>query len=375
MTDPAGSRAVRAEDAFDVAAVARWLRRHVPAQEGFEPPEFDGVPEVRQFSGGASNLTYLLSYPQRQLILRRPPAGSKARGAHDMHREFHIQRQLKPVFGFVPTMIAFCDDPSVLGSDFYVMERLDGTILRGDPPEGFDLGPGRARALCMDVLDRLVELHNVDPEAAGLSGIGKGDGYVRRQVEGWSQRYVRARTEDSGGFEAVMAWLAANQPADVRSCVIHNDFRLDNVVLATDDPLLDGPAREAPLRVAGILDWEMATLGDPLMDLGGALAYWVQADDDAVFQSFRRQPTHLPGMLTRAEVVEYYSSRTALALSSADWTFYEVFGLFRLAVIAQQIYYRYFHGQTTNEAFSQLHRAVRYLEERCAMLIGSAGVG
>ncbi|WP_434616833.1 phosphotransferase family protein [Arthrobacter sp. A5] len=367
MTDPAGLRPVRTEDAFDLAAVARWLRHHAAEQEGFDPADFDGVPEVRQFSGGASNLTYLLSYPQLQVVLRRPPAGSKARSAHDMHREFYLQRQLKPLFGYVPAMIAFCADRSVLGSEFYVMERLNGTILRADPPAGFELGPDRARALCMELLDRLVELHSVDPDAAGLSGIGKGAGYVGRQVVGWSQRYVRARTENVGGFETVMAWLAVNQPADVRSCVIHNDFRLDNVVLAQE--------AVAPLRVAGVLDWEMATIGDPLMDLGGALAYWVQADDDAVFRSFRRQPTQLPGMLTRAEVVNYYTSRTRLALSPAGWTFYEVFGLFRLAVIAQQIYFRYFHRQTANEAFSKLHLAVRYLEERCGLLIGSHGVG
>ncbi len=378
MSEPEGAGVVRAEDAFDVAAVARWLERQAGAQQASQRgPDLQGLaglPEVRQFAGGASNLTYLLSYPQRELILRRPPAGSKARSAHDMRREFTIQRQLKPVFDYVPEMIAFCGDPAVIGSDFYLMERLEGTVLRRDLPVGVVLGPDQARRLCTDVLDRLLELHAVDPHAAGLAALGRGDGYVARQVQGWSRRYVAAKTEDVGGFEPVMAWLDARQPADSGNCVIHNDFRLDNIVLSAPWPQGQGQAgRQAQPAVVGILDWEMATLGDPLMDLGGALAYWVQADDDEVVQSLRRQPTHLPGMLTRAEVVEYYAARTGLSAPDADWIFYEMFGLFRLAVIAQQIYYRYFHGQTTNAAFSQLYQAVRYLERRCRGLIAAAG--
>ncbi|MBG0739851.1 phosphotransferase family protein [Paeniglutamicibacter antarcticus] len=380
MSEPEGARAVRAEDAFDVAAVAHWLKREAGAHRGNRRGPvmqgLDGLPEVRQFAGGASNLTYLLRYPQRDVILRRPPAGSKARSAHDMRREFTIQRQLKPVFGYVPEMIAFCDDPAVIGSDFYLMERLEGTVLRRDLPAGMTLTPERARRLCTDLLDRLLELHAVDAQEVGLGGLGRGDGYVARQVRGWTSRYVAAKTEDVGGFEPVMAWLDARQPADSGNCVIHNDFRLDNIVLSAPWPQGQGQGqagRQAQPAVVGILDWEMATLGDPLMDLGGALAYWVQADDDEVVQSLRRQPTHLPGMLTRAEVVEYYAARTGLSTPDADWIFYEIFGLFRLAVIAQQIYYRYFHGQTTNEAFSQLHHAVRYLERRCRGLIAAAG--
>jgi aminoglycoside phosphotransferase (APT) family kinase protein len=350
-TEVAGAGAVRQEDAFDVAGVAAWLRREDL------PPEIladlQGDPEVRQFSGGASNLTYLLRYPDRDLILRRPPAGQKARGAHDMRREFTIQSRLRPVYPYVPRMVALCDDESVLGSDFYVMERVEGTILGRDLPPGMDLSEGEVRGVCLDVLDRLVELHSVDAEQAGLGDLGKGQGYVGRQVAGWSERFRRARTENVGDFEDVMAWLEAHQPADVGSCVIHNDYRFDNVVL--------GDAHE----VVAVLDWEMATLGDPLMDLGGALAYWVQADDDEVFAQFRRQPTHLPGMLTRAEVVAYYTDRRGLSVTPGQWTFYEVFGLFRLAVIAQQIYYRYHHGQTTNEAFAILLPAVQYLEQRC----------
>ena len=346
-----GAGEVRREDAFDVPAVASWLRKQ--DLEATLAAELEGEPEVRQFSGGASNLTYLLRFPGRDLILRRPPAGQKARGAHDMRREFTIQSRLRPVYPYVPRMVAFCDDESVVGSDFYVMERVEGTILGRDLPPGLDLSEQQVRGLCTSVLDRLVELHSVDAEKAGLGDLGKGQGYVGRQVLGWSERFRRARTDDVGDFEDVMAWLDAHRPDDVASCVIHNDYRFDNVVLDED------------LEVVAVLDWEMATLGDPLMDLGGALAYWVQADDDEVFAQFRRQPTHLPGMLTRAEVVDYYTARMGLSVTPEQWTFYEVFGLFRLAVIAQQIYYRFHHCQTTNEAFAMFLPAVQYLEQRC----------
>ncbi|MFI5955045.1 phosphotransferase family protein [Cryptosporangium sp. NPDC051539] len=343
-------RAVRTEDAFDVAAVHEWLAGRV-----------DGLgaePEVRQFSGGASNLTYLLRYPDRELILRRPPAGRKASSAHDMGREYRVQKHLKPVFRYVPEMIAFCDDPGVLGADFYVMEKLDGIIPRKDFPPEVSLSPLDARTLAFTVVDTLVELHDVDPGAAGLTDLGRGAGYVERQVRGWSDRYRKARTWNVPKAGWVMAWLADHQPDDVRSCLIHNDYRLDNVVLAPDAALPE----TAGMRVVGVLDWEMATIGDPLMDLGGALAYWIEHDDPYLSQRARRQPTHLPGMPTRREVVEYYCDRAGL--SPENWAFYEVFGLFRLAAIAQQIYYRYHHKQTRNPAFRHFWVNVNYLIRR-----------
>ncbi|WP_067440654.1 phosphotransferase family protein [Nocardioides jensenii] len=355
MTDSdAGNpaRPVRDEDSFDVAAVSAWLRAH--AAEEFRQTVF-ADPEVRQFPGGASNLTYLLRYPDRDLILRRPPVGRKAAGAHDMGREFRIQSALAPVFPLVPAMVGFCDDDSVLGSDFYVMDRLDGTILRKDFPDSVSLDPEQVATLCQNAIDVLIDLHRVDATRPDLAAFGKGEGYVARQVSGWSKRFRAARTEDVGDFEPVMAWLDEHQPADVGTCVIHNDFRFDNLVLDADDPL----------NVIGMLDWEMATLGDPLMDLGGAAAYWVEAGDDEFFQMFRRQPTTAPGMWTRAELVEHYCEQMGFEMTPERWRFYEVFGLFRLAVIAQQIYYRYFHGQTTNEAYAVFGDAARYLEHRC----------
>jgi aminoglycoside phosphotransferase (APT) family kinase protein len=334
--------ALRDEDAFDTGAVHEWLKSTV---DGLEK-----VPEVRQYPGGASNLTYLLSYPDRELILRRPPVGQKAKSAHDMRREYTVQKQLKPVYPYVPNVLALCTDPAVIGSDFYVMERLDGVILRKDLPPDMALTPEETSALAYRMFDRLIELHEVDPEAAGLAGLGKGAGYVERQVRGWSDRYRRARTPDSLDGEAVMAWLHENQPGDVRTCVIHNDFRFDNVVLDDD------------LRIVGVLDWEMATLGDPLMDLAGSLAYWIQADDDETAQMARRQPSHLPGMPTRRELVRYYCDRMGVAAD--NWLFYDVFGAFRLAVIMQQIYYRFHSGQTHNPAFANLQTFATYLIAR-----------
>lgn len=348
---PDEPRDLREEDAFDVDALHGWLAARVDGL-GEAPPE------VQQFGGGASNLTYLLRYPSRDLVLRRPPAGLKAASAHDMRREHRVQAALAPHYPYVPTMVAFCDDTGVLGADFYVMERVEGTILRGRLPKGMELSPEQARALGLRAVDSLVELHQVDVVAAGLADLGKGLGYVGRQVSGWSDRYRKARTEDVPDFEGVMTWLADRQPADVGICLVHNDFRLDNLVL------------DADLKVVGVLDWEMATLGDPLMDLGGALAYWVQADDDDMMRLSKRQPTDLPGMPTRADVVDRYRERTGRTVQ--DWTFYEVFGVFRLAGIAQQIYLRYYRGQTTNPAFKDFWLFVSYLDERCRRIAGLA---
>lgn len=353
----AGSIEVRAEDAFAVDAVADWLRGHVTDTDLVG--RLAGVPEVRQFSGGVSNLTYLLRYPDLDIILRRPPTGTKARGAHDMKREHDLQAALAPAFPAVPRMVGYCGDEAVIGSEFYVMERLDGTILRTRIPSSLGLDESGVRRLCENAIDLLGDLHAVDVGAVGLDRLGKGEGYVARQVSGWAGRYRKARTRDVGSFEKVIAWLEVNQPGDAGHVLIHNDYRFDNLVLAPDDPT----------RIVGVLDWELATIGDPLMDLGSSLAYWVQADDDRVFRKFRRQPTHTPGMLTRAEVVARYCARAGIDMDPQRWTFYEVFGLFRLAVIAQQIYYRYAHKQTTNPAYREFQFVVIYLEYRCRRLI------
>jgi aminoglycoside phosphotransferase (APT) family kinase protein len=360
MSTPDESRPVREEDAFDVSAVVAWLRGHAEV----EVPE--GVPEVRQFPGGASNLTYLLRWPPgvvgggRELILRRPPVGAKARGAHDMGREFLIQHALGSVYPYVAGMVGLCRDAAVLGSDFYLMEPLDGVILRRDLT--VELEPDAVSTLCEHAWEALVRLHEVDVDTVPeLAGLGRGDGYVERQVAGWTERLSLAATDDLGDWGDITAWLDDCRPADSGRCLIHNDWRFDNLVLDPDDGL----------RVTGVLDWEMATVGDPLMDLGGALAYWIQRDDDAFFRDFRRQPTTVPGMWTRSQVVDWYCRRRGVSMTADRWRFYEAFGLFRLAVIIQQIWYRFAHGQTHNPAYAGFGAAVAYLEQRTRRVVST----
>ncbi|MDV2077281.1 phosphotransferase family protein [Marinobacter xestospongiae] len=341
--------AIRKGEELDVAAVDRFMKQALP--------ELTGEPVIRQYPGGASNLTYQVDYGDSAYVLRRPPFGKIAKSAHDMLREARVMEALKPVYPYVPDIVAICDDHEVLGCDFYVMQRLKGVILRQDFPADLALNEADTRKLCLNVIDKLVELHQVDARATGLDRLGKGAGYVQRQIGGWSERFRKARTDDVGDFEAVMAWLQDKMPDDIGQCVIHNDYRFDNVVLNPDNPF----------EVIGVLDWEMATIGDPLMDLGNSLAYWIQADDDPGMQMLRRQPTHQPGMLSREEVVAYYLDRAGLSIDSFD--FYEVYGLFRLAVIIQQIYYRYYHGQTADKRFAAFGQAANYLQQRCQRLI------
>jgi aminoglycoside phosphotransferase (APT) family kinase protein len=359
-TDITGARTVRAEDAFDIEAMAAWLAAQ--ADSGRAGVDLSAVPEVLQFSGGVSNLTYVLRYPDGDLILRRPPKGAHSKAAHDMGREHRIQTALGRVLPYVPRTVALCDDASVIGTPFYVMERLVGPIPRKELPRSVQLSRDQVASLCRNVIDVLVELHAVDLRSTGLADLGRGPGYVRRQVEGWSERYRSARTWNVGSFEKVMAWLADNQPADRTHTLVHNDFRFDNVVLDPDDPT----------RPVGLLDWELATVGDPLMDLANSLGYWIQADDGVLMNAFRRQPTHLPGMMTREEVVSYYSQRSGERVTNGEWAWYEVFGLFRVAVIAQQVYKRYLAKQTTNRAFRFFGLAVVMLELRCRRRIAAA---
>lgn len=348
LTDQA--RPLRDEDVFDVAKVAAFLDQRVDGLQG--------RPDVAQFAGGASNLTYLLAYPDREFVLRRAPSGAKAASAHDMLREARVMTSLNPHYPYVPRVVAVCEDPDVIGQAFFVMERLRGIILRRDIPTALDLDAEAVRQLCLSFVDRLIDLHRIDATAPDLVHIGKGEGYIERQVTGWTRRWRDAATPGVDPCEDVAAWLAEKRPRrDNAACVIHNDFRFDNMVLDAANPQ----------RIVGVLDWEMATIGDPLMDLGGSLAYWAQADDEAAFLALRLQPTNAPGMLTREEVVAYYAQQTGTDVSDID--FYEVFGLFRLMVIAQQIYRRFVLGQTTNPRFAGLGEGVRYMGGRCRRII------
>ena len=281
------SQPIRPDEGFDESALEAYLKGHLPGLKG--------QLSVQQFPSGFSNLTYHLRCGDREFVMRRPPFGTKAKSAHDMKREYTILKALKPFYPYCPEPLAYTEDPEILGCPFYIMERLRGIILRKNLPQGLTFTPHEMRQLCETLLDVLVELHQIDYQKAGLEELGRPQGYVRRQVEGWSKRYRKARTDDAPDFEAVMAWLASEMPADTPSpTIIHNDYRFDNVVLD----------ETAPQNIIGVLDWEMATVGDPLMDLGNTLAYWVQADDPEETQVMRLMPTHLEGALTRRQLVE-----------------------------------------------------------------------
>ena len=321
-------------------------------------PEIKGHIAVKQFPSGFSNLTYLISTDNREMILRRPPFGKKAKTAHDMKREFDVLSALKDHSAYCPRPLLYCDDEEVMETPFYIMERIEGIILRKDLPEGMTLSEKEARRLSENLIKAQVDLHSIDFRAVGLENFGKPDGYVKRQVDGWSRRYRDARTPDAPDFEQVMGWLAEKMPPDTGTpAIIHNDYKLDNAVLNPADPV----------AIIGILDWEMATIGDPFMDLGNGLAYWVNHNDPDLVQLIRQMPTNLPGMLTREEQVNLYQELSGRQLDSFDY--YYCFGLFRLAVIAQQIYYRFFHGQTKDKRFQLLIHAVKILENIALQVI------
>jgi aminoglycoside phosphotransferase (APT) family kinase protein len=345
--------AVRPGEELDLGKIEAYLRDVLPG--------VDGPVAVEQFPKGHSNLTYLVRAGSRDLVLRRPPFGTKARGAHDMTREYRILNALKDVFPYVPRPLALCEDPAVLGAPFYVMERLRGVIPRREFPAALAADPAAVRRLFERFVEVMAELHGLDYAAIGLADLGRPEGYARRQVEGWSERYRRARTPDAPDGEAVMAWLTVHVPPDTdRPGIIHNDFKFDNLVLDPDDPS----------RIVGVLDWEMSTLGDPALDLGCTLGYWVEAADPPELQLVRTLPTHTPGAMTRREMAAYYTARTGRPIAPFD--FYHAFGLFRLAVIAQQIYYRFFHGQTRDARFGQLIGAVQVLEQTARRVIEAA---
>lgn len=336
-------RDAREGEQLDAAAVGAWLKSQVPGLSG------DCV--IRQFPGGSSNLTYHVQIGERDMVLRRPPFGRIAKSANDMVREARILSRLKPAFHYVPAVLAVCEDEAVMGANFYVMERIKGIIPRKDFPKGMEVSPQLARELCESLLDVLIELHSIDFAQAGLADLGKPEGYVRRQVEGWSKRYTDAMTPDAPDCTDIIQWLHDKQPAEVKHCIIHNDYRFDNVVLDANNPR----------KIIGVLDWEMSTLGDPLMELGTVMCTWTEATDPPIALMTRQQPTTVPGMMTRAEVMDYYCSRMNLSVEKYD--FYRVYGLFRMAGIIQQIYYRFYHGQTKDQRFASFVHMVKHLAD------------
>jgi len=349
------STQIRAGEELNASLIDPYLKTHIPG--------LSGVPEISQFPGGASNLTYLIRYPEQEFVLRRPPFGSKAKSAHDMGREYRILNQLSDGFPYCPKAYVHCTDDTLIGSEFYVMERVNGIILRSELPAELNFDTQQTTALCKNFIDKLVELHQVDYAACGLADLGKPEGYVERQISGWSDRYEKARTPDAPSWDSVRAWLNEKMPANHPiSSIVHNDYRFDNVIL--------DPAN--PMQIIGVLDWELTTIGDPLMDLGNTLAYWIEAGDPAPVQLMRRQPSHAPGMLTRREFVDYYAERSGIQIDNFD--FYYTYGLFRLAGIVQQIYYRFFHGQTQDKRFAQFIHMNALLEHMSLQVIDKSSL-
>jgi len=311
-------------------------------------PELNGPLTVEQFPAGFSNLTYLLRFQDRELVLRRPPIGAKIKTAHDMSREYRILSHLHPVYNKVPRPLLFCDDETILGAPFYVMERVIGLILRAQPPRGIDLSPALMRGLSETFIENLAEIHAFDYEAAGLGDLGSPKGYVKRQIEGWTTRYRNARTDDVPTIEQLADWLIQHLPPDSpRAALIHNDYKYDNIVLAPEDLT----------RVVAVLDWEMATIGDPLMDFGTSLGYWVEKTDPEEWQRYGFGLTSLAGSFTRAELMDHYVKRSGRRID--DPVFYFAYGLLKIAGIVQQIYFRYQKGLTRDPRFAQLGELVK----------------
>jgi aminoglycoside phosphotransferase (APT) family kinase protein len=334
------SRPVRAGEELDVARLEPYLRERFP--------DLAGELSVRQFPSGHSNLTYSVSLGEKEMVLRRPPFGSKVKSAHDMGREYHVLARLHPAYP-TPRPLLYCTDDSVLGAPFYVMERVRGVIIRRNLPQGLNLAPEMARRLSESFIDNLAALHGLDYAALGLSELGKPQGYLERQVSGWIERYHGSKTHELPEVEPLSAWLRERMPANSGGTLIHNDYKFDNMVLDPTDIT----------RVKAVLDWEMCTLGDPLTDLGTALAYWIDPGDPPEMQMVRWGPTIVPGMLSRAELARRYAEKTGRDLSGI--VFYYVFAMFKVGVIIQQIYYRYFHGLTKDERFASLGEVAKTL--------------
>ncbi len=341
-TDPSNldkAVAVRPGEELDLDRLASFLEKEV---EGFAPPI-----QLKQFPGGYSNLTYQITFGGKDWILRRPPFGANIKSGHDMGREYRILAGLSPLYAIAPTPLLYCEDESVLGASFYIMEKIPGVILRTNMPADLQPSPDLMRGIATSFTETLADLHKIDYAKAGLENLGKPEGYIQRQISGWIKRYEKAKTDDIPDMHAVGKWLDAHQPDTTRASLIHNDFKYDNLVLNQTDWT----------NVIGLLDWEMATLGDPMMDLGTTLGYWVEPNDPPAMQALKLSPTTLPGNPTRAELAALYGEASGSSLDNL--VFYYAYGLFKIAVIVQQIYARYKLGYSKDERFASLIHAVR----------------
>lgn len=324
---------IRSGEELDLQKLQDYLRDKVPG--------FDKDISIKQFPGGYSNLTYFVQAGEQEYVLRRPPFGANIKSAHDMEREFTVLIKLHEAdFTKVPDAIHLCVDEHVMGVKFYLMRRVKGIILRNRLPKDLTVSEETFRSLSKATIDQLVKLHQIDIHTSGLDTLGKPEGYVQRQVEGWTKRYVNAQTDDITSMNEVAEWMQKNIPPSTRASFIHNDFKYDNLVLNPND-LTD---------IIAILDWEMATVGDPLMDLGTTLAYWAEGNDPDALKPFNL--TWMPGNFTRKEVVDYYQQQSGAPVD--NMVFYYAFGAFKVGVICQQIYHRFKQGFTKDPRFASL---------------------
>jgi aminoglycoside phosphotransferase (APT) family kinase protein len=360
------TRPVRTGEELDRTRLVAWLRERlpeclIPSEPGLPGAGSDAAslsipPVLTQFPGGHSNLTYLLQFGDLDVVVRRPPIGPVAPRAHDMAREFRWLSAMHRVFPLAPRPYLLCEDTSVIGAVFYAMERRRGIVVRSEEPPALAGKPAARRAVSEAMIDTLADLHAVDVSSHGLIGLGKPSGFVERQVRGWSERWARSQTTPLPEMERLADWLRANLPPDPAvPSVVHGDFKLDNIML---DPENLG-------RIVAVFDWEMSALGDPLVDLGILLAYWSPTSPpqqhDALTTVTRR-----PGYLTRAEIIDRYARRSGRDISTVPY--YEVFALFKVAVVIQQIYYRWTIGQTTDARFANLDTRVAHLATHAARL-------
>jgi aminoglycoside phosphotransferase (APT) family kinase protein len=319
------------------------------------PGTKDGI-EISQFPAGSSNLTYCVRIGADEYVLRRPPFGNQVKTAHDMQREFNVLSKLSAVYKSAPKPLIYCADEGVIGSEFYLMERRRGLIIRGKAPASvppavaggltLENSPELRRKVCESFIENLAELHALDYEKIGLGDLGKPEGYARRQVEGWTRRYFNAKTDEHADLEAAIEWLNENIPATNGAALVHNDYKFDNVMLAPDDLT----------KIVAVLDWEMTTVGEPLMDLGTTLGYWMSREAGDEMLSMPFNPRVLMENVSRGELIEIYAERSGRDVS--NMLFYYAFGTFKIAVIAQQIYFRYVRGFTSDRRFAAFNRFV-----------------
>lgn len=334
---------IREGEDFDHARLAAYLRGKLP---GTERPL-----AVVQFAGGHANLTYLLRYGDAEYVLRRPPLGPVAPSSHDMGREFRVLSVLYRGYPVAPRAFVYCEDPAVIGAPFFIMERRRGVVVRRTMPARFGGGEDAAvnRRVSEVLIDTLADLHDVDAGAVGLGDLGKPDGFLRRQVDGWTGRYERAKTKEVPVVDEVVQWLRDNQPQSPAPTLLHNDWRLDNMMLDPADPG----------RCVAVFDWDMCTRGDPFADVGTLLSAWIEEGEATAGGAWVAMPSMTPGFLTRREAVERYGARRGVDVGSMPY--YYVFGIFKIGVVLQQIYYRYHVGQTQDARFQPFEQAAELL--------------